>query len=638
MQGEQKNNDLQQKNSDLQNQVEEQNGQITKQNERIITLNKKITKLINNMDKLNKRQDEPEIMRKLQNASNGDFGTIRFLDEGAYGSVFAGIDYKKKRKFIECREALGSDETKKCGNVYDEWHNKLNVKKKYIKESSAQNFIVAIKAINLTYARNVAKNVDEESDLMQSLHHDNIILLHKVFKPNSFRFIIMEYCNVGSMNTFFYDSNQSIDIPIVQNFARSMLSALRYLHENDIVHRDFKLENVLVHETMKGYNFKLADFGGSYKLKDPYVLKKPELAGGANAGTPVYYAPEIIPKSKKKNQDEEIENAKVDIYALGVAVYFLLTGRFTMGKFIHTVRPKSILYYVSHHPLMIQPDAKVSFSFEDIKNMEDQQAFSLPILTPDELLPEHIEEINTMFEKRCNDGAKDFISKLTLYSAKDRPTAEKLETHQWLSNTLVVNDVSEYVHRCLVEYAGITNTKKIIRRNIKKTLSTDDIAAIRKILNKIMQIKPDAIVAEGSGPLTLTIVQLKELLISFGITASMDHSNKAISREDMGQYFIELDNNKVSLNIDSDGNVDLDHFITVILAPWFWKTNYKANLLFSEINGGADITFEKFRNSKIVNSLTTPEKHKLFTEIDGKKKSNDKISREEFRQWIVDVK
>jgi serine/threonine protein kinase len=241
-----------------------------------------------------------------------------------------------------------------------------------------------------------------------------------------------------------------------------------------------------------------------------------------------------------------------------------------------------------------------------------------------------------MFKERCSDDAKDFILNLTLYSANDRPTAKKLENHQWLSNTLVVNDVSEYVHRCLVEYAGMTNTQKIIRRNIqKKFLDDEDIAAIRKILNKIMQLN-SAIIANDSGPLSLTTEQLKNFLIQFGITATMAHSNEIISRKVMGQYFIELDNNTVSLKTDENGNVKLDDFITVILAPWFWKTDYKADILFFKINGGKAITYEKFSNSEIVKSLTAPEKHKLFTEIDGKKKSNDKISREEFRQWIVD--
>ena len=635
MQGEQKNNDLQkqleEQNNDLQKQLKEQNGWIK-------NLQLEIANGVS------------AIVMKLQNESNGDFGIIKYLDKGSFGSVYAGIDYKKKRKFIECRGAKRSGETKKCdkkcGNVYDEWHNELNINKIYIKDEMTARFIVAIKAIDLKIHQNDRAQVDTESELMQSLHHDNIIRIHKVFKPNSFRYIVMEYCNVGNMTTLIGQGEIKINIPIVQNFARSMLSALRYLHENDIVHRDFKLDNVLVHETMRGYTFKLADFGFSYKLIDPYVSKKPELTGRNLVGTLEYFAPEMVPQSfKSDDQILERDNAKTDIYALGVAVYFLLTGRFTMGKFMHTLAARQKTSYVFHHPLMIKPDAEVSFSYEDIKNMHNQYRY--PIFSDTELEQVRTNEaniqatLNTMFEKRCNDGAKDFISKLTLYSAKDRPTAEKLETHQWLSNTLVVNDVSEYVHRCLVEYAGITNTKKIIRRNIQQTLSDEDIAAIRKILNKIMQIKPDAIVAEGSGPLSLTIEQLKNFLIQFGITATMAHSKEIISRKVMGQYFIELDNNTVSLNTDENGNVDLNDFITVILAPWFWKTDYKADLLFFEINGGKEITYEKFSNSKIVDLLTAPEKHKLFSEIDvknEKKKSDDKISREEFRQWIVDVK
>lgn len=625
-----------QKYNGLQKQLEEQNGYIKK----LKKDNKLLQSEISN--------GGSAIVMKMQNESNGNFGIIKYLAKGSYGSVYAGIDYKKKRKFIECRGALGSGETKKCdkkcGNVYDEWHNELNVNKNYIKDEMTASCIVAIKAIDLKIHQNDQLQMDTESELMQSLHHDNIIRVHNVFKPNSFRFIVMEYCNVGDMTTLI--GQRKINIPIVQNFARSMLSALRYLHENDIVHRDFKLDNVLVHETKRGYTFKLADFGFAYKLIDPYDSKKPELAGGGMAGTLEYFAPEMVPQIfKPDDKILEKENAKADIYALGVAVYLLLTGRFTMGKFMQTLYGRRQMSYVFRHPLMTNPDTTVSFSYEDIKYMHNENRY--PIFSKTELEQIKTNEVNiqstlnNMFKEQCSDDAKDFISKLTLYSANDRPTAKELENHQWLSNTLVVNDVSEYVHRCLVEYAGITNTQKIIRRNIQKTLSQEDIAAIRKILNKIMQIKPSAIIAKGSGPLSLTTEQLKNFLISFGITATLAHSEENISRKLMGQYFIELDNNTVSLNTDENGNVDLDDFITVILAPWFWKTDYKADILFLKINGGKEITYEKFSNSEIVKSLTAPEKHKLFSEIDvknGKKKSDDKISREEFRQWIVDVK
>ena len=630
--GEQKNNNLQkqleEQNNDLQKQLKEQKG------------------WIKNMQ-LEIANGSSAIVMKLQNESNGDFGIIKYLDKGSFGSVYAGIDYKKKRKFIECRGAKRSGETKKCdkkcGNVYDEWHNELNINKIYIKDEMTARFIVAIKAIDLKIHQNDQLQVDTESELMQSLHHDNIIRVRKVFKPNSFRFIVMEYCNVGNMTTLIGQGEIKINIPIVQNFARSMLSALRYLHENDIVHRDFKLDNVLVHQTKRGYTFKLADFGYSYKLIDPYVNNKPELTGNGDiVGTLEYFAPEMVPQKSKPKPDPkpEKENAKVDIYALGVAVYMLLTGRFTMGKFMQSLGGMKRMFYVWRHPLMTNPDTKVSFSYEDIKNMHNRY----PIFSNTELEEIKTDKVNiqstlnNMFKERCSDDAKDFILNLTLYSANDRPTAKKLENHQWLSNTLVVNDVSEYVHRCLVEYAGMTNTQKIIRRNIqKKFLDGEDIAAIRKILNKIMQLN-SAIIANGSGPLSLTTEQLKNFLIQFGITATMAHSKEIISRKVMGQYFIELDNNTVSLKTDENGNIKLDDFITVILAPWFWKTDYKADILFFKINGGKAITYEKFSNSEIVKSLTAPEKHKLFTEIDGKKKSNDKISREEFRQWIVDVK
>ena len=79
------------------------------------------------------------------------------------------------------------------------------------------------------------------------------------------------------------------------------------------------------------------------------------------AGTLAYFAPEMVPQKSKPEPDPEPEkeNAKVDIYALGVAVYLLLTGRFTMGKFMQTLRRHDQqMFYVWRHPLLTNPDTK----------------------------------------------------------------------------------------------------------------------------------------------------------------------------------------------------------------------------------------------------------------------------------------
>ena len=92
---------------------------------------------------------------------------------------------------------------------------------------------------------------------------------------------------------------------------KDLLSAVYYLHcmEPPIIHRDIKLENVLLHEDGK---IKLTDFGWSNYICDDEVRD-------TFCGTPVYLAPEML---KRKEHDHN-----VDIWCVGVMIFELVTGK-----------------------------------------------------------------------------------------------------------------------------------------------------------------------------------------------------------------------------------------------------------------------------------------------------------------------
>ena len=89
-----------------------------------------------------------------------------------------------------------------------------------------------------------------------------------------------------------------------------ILRGLEALHDQGVLHRDIKLDNILLDDNLCP---KICDFGVSWFMKEGKVIKE-------KCGTPAYLAPEII-------KGEGYEGFKIDIWSLGVLFYFLISQR-----------------------------------------------------------------------------------------------------------------------------------------------------------------------------------------------------------------------------------------------------------------------------------------------------------------------
>ena len=95
----------------------------------------------------------------------------------------------------------------------------------------------------------------------------------------------------------------------IRSYLAQMALAIKYLHENHILHRDIKLNNILIDEFG---HFKLSDFGISTKLGEDKLAE-------TSVGTPYYLSPEIITNIPYDH--------KSDIWMFGCTLYELTTGR-----------------------------------------------------------------------------------------------------------------------------------------------------------------------------------------------------------------------------------------------------------------------------------------------------------------------
>lgn len=123
--------------------------------------------------------------------------------------------------------------------------------------------------------------------------------------------IVMEYLSGGTLQDKLQLQQHPLDIEDATYFALQTASALQYIHQKGIIHRDIKLGNLLLTQDA---TVKISDFGlAAYCNVEPQA--------GLHVGTPYYMAPELWAETLPPAAPT------IDIYALGVSLYIMLTGR-----------------------------------------------------------------------------------------------------------------------------------------------------------------------------------------------------------------------------------------------------------------------------------------------------------------------
>ena len=175
------------------------------------------------------------------------------------------------------------------------------------------------------------KYLQYEIDVMKQLrNHPNIIkLIDLIQTPNHF-YVIMEYCNGGSLSDCLEKYGKPFPIEIIQYLMRQIVEGLKYIHSKKIIHRDIKLENILVNfknkDDKNNFNLlksdvKIIDFGLSK------ILGEEEFTRTA-LGSPLNMDPVILNKYNKAGGIQKLQgyNEKADIWSLGTICYEMLTG------------------------------------------------------------------------------------------------------------------------------------------------------------------------------------------------------------------------------------------------------------------------------------------------------------------------
>ena len=181
----------------------------------------------------------------------------------------------------------------------------------------------------------IIKYLENEIKILKQLHHPHIVRFENFLASNSNYYLIMEFCNGGDLTGCLKKyknlyKEKTFSIQIVQYLMRQIIDALQYIHSLKIIHRDIKLDNILLsfkneidkqNLNMLASDIKIIDFGLSTKL-DPSNLAYTVL------GSPINMDPLILKKFDKAGGYQVLEgyNEKADIWSLGTVFYQLLTG------------------------------------------------------------------------------------------------------------------------------------------------------------------------------------------------------------------------------------------------------------------------------------------------------------------------
>lgn len=297
-----------------------------------------------------------------------------------------------------------------------------------LSERRANKVNYALKQIQLDKVSTVfLEELHNEIDILKGMDHPNIVKAHEVYNHKKQIYIILELCDGGDLYTRLpYSEMEAAYI------SGKLLSAIKYMHDHGIVHRDLKFENIIFESPHPKAEIKVIDFGLSKKFGN-------QATGVMHEGVGTLYSmsPQVL---------QGVYTSQADLWSSGVIVYMLLSSH----------RP----FYSKKRKVMIDKIMRCDYNFS--------KSYWDPI----------------------SKEAKDMITNLLVMDPKKRMDATKALKHVWLSKEFKLSDrkpeqtTADAVQDNLMNYKDVHALKKIALNVIAHKSSTDDILELRKCFDQ----------------------------------------------------------------------------------------------------------------------------------------------------------
>lgn len=156
------------------------------------------------------------------------------------------------------------------------------------------------------------KRYKREIEVHLSLNHINIIKALNYFEKDSKLYLVMDYISATTLYDFIENKENYLSLFDIINIIKQLAKALQYIHDNGIIHRDIKPNNILIDEYKNVY---IIDFGCAKRIFSDNITLSKIMIGTVN-----YMSPEQI------ISHDEIDG-KTDIFALGCTFYQLIANK-----------------------------------------------------------------------------------------------------------------------------------------------------------------------------------------------------------------------------------------------------------------------------------------------------------------------
>ncbi|KAG5349649.1 negative regulator of the PHO system, partial [Termitomyces sp. Mn162] len=265
------------------------------------------------------------------------------------------------------------------------------------------NEYVALKEINLDAEEGTPSTAIREVSLMKELKHVNIVRLYDVMHSESKLTLVFEYCEQDLkkyMDTV--GDRGALDPVTVRSFMYQLLKGTAFCHENQVLHRDLKPQNLLINR--KG-ELKVGDFGLARAFGVPVNTFSNEVV------TLWYRAPDVLLGSRTYNTSIDLWSCGC-IFAEMISGTPLFRGRDNQDQLLHIMRI-----------IGTPTDAQFAKMAKDSPEIQIKQYQRYPKMNLQQVLPKATRE------------AIDLLDKLLKFDPTERITAAEALAHPYFQNT-----------------------------------------------------------------------------------------------------------------------------------------------------------------------------------------------------------